>query len=77
MTTPVPMTQPHWVDDDGPVPHATVSRGRARLLGEILSYRRPSAPGAAGDHYRWALALATDLGMRPLAAHCHLGLRKL
>jgi hypothetical protein len=26
------------------------------------------------DHYSQALALATGLGMRPLAAHCHLGL---
>jgi tetratricopeptide (TPR) repeat protein len=31
----------------------------------------------AGDAYRRALALATDLGMRPLVAHCHLGLGKL
>jgi hypothetical protein len=28
-------------------------------------------------YYREALALATDLGMRPLVAHCHLGLGKL
>ena len=28
-------------------------------------------------HYREALALATELGMRPLVAHCHLGLGKL
>ena len=27
--------------------------------------------------YRQALALATELGMRPLVAHCHLGLGKL
>jgi tetratricopeptide repeat protein len=32
---------------------------------------------SAEDHYRQALALATALGMRPLAAHCHLGLGKL
>jgi hypothetical protein len=25
-------------------------------------------------HYQQALALATELGMRPLQAHCHLGL---
>jgi predicted ATPase/class 3 adenylate cyclase len=34
----------------------------------------------AGDpepHYREALALAGELGMRPLVAHCHLGLGKL
>ena len=33
--------------------------------------------GRAEDHYRRALALADELGMRPLAAHCHLGLGKL
>jgi hypothetical protein len=32
---------------------------------------------AARARYRAALALATDLGMRPLAAHCHLGLGTL
>jgi hypothetical protein len=28
-------------------------------------------------HYGAALTLATELGMPPLAAHCHLGLGKL
>jgi Tetratricopeptide repeat len=28
-------------------------------------------------HYRQSLALAEALGMRPLVAHCHLGLGKL
>ncbi|MBI1727836.1 MAG: hypothetical protein HYR50_11270 [Candidatus Rokubacteria bacterium] len=28
-------------------------------------------------HYRQALALAEPRGMRPLVAHCHLGLGKL
>ena len=28
-------------------------------------------------HYRQALALAEELGMRPLQAHCHLGLGTL
>jgi tetratricopeptide (TPR) repeat protein len=31
----------------------------------------------AGDSYRQALAQATELGMRPLIAHCHAGLAKL
>jgi predicted RNA polymerase sigma factor len=31
----------------------------------------------AHDHYGQALALANELGMRPLLAHCHLGLGKL
>jgi hypothetical protein len=28
----------------------------------------------AQSHYQQALTLAGDLGMRPLVAHCHLGL---
>ena len=31
----------------------------------------------AEGYYREALARATELGMRPLIAHCHLGLGKL
>ena len=31
----------------------------------------------AGERYRQALALAHELGMRPLIAHCHHGLGKL
>lgn len=31
----------------------------------------------AAAHYRQALALADELGMRPLLAHCHLGLGTL
>jgi hypothetical protein len=31
----------------------------------------------AEAHYRQALALAEELGMRPLLAHCHLGLGTL
>jgi tetratricopeptide (TPR) repeat protein len=49
-----------------------------RLLGEIDSQRGTvPEPRAAEDHYRRGLALATELGMRPLIAHCHLGLGKL
>jgi tetratricopeptide (TPR) repeat protein len=42
-----------------------------RLLGEVTARR--DSPEHAGGHYRDALAL----GMRPLIAHCHLGLGKL
>jgi hypothetical protein len=31
----------------------------------------------AETHYQQALALADELGMRPLQAHCHLGLGTL
>ena len=39
----------------------------------------PPPPDAAQDeaHYCQALALAEELGMRPLRAHCHLGLGTL
>ena len=46
-----------------------------RLLGEVAARRDP--PEKAEAHYRDALALAEELGMRPLVAHCHLGLSKL
>jgi tetratricopeptide (TPR) repeat protein len=48
-----------------------------RLLGEIASHRDPANVEAAQSHYCEALALAIELGMRPLIAHCHLGLGKL
>jgi hypothetical protein len=37
---------------------------------------RPTSE-AAGGHFGEALALAGQLGMRPLVAHCHLGLARL
>jgi tetratricopeptide (TPR) repeat protein len=47
------------------------------LLGEIAAHPdRFDAESGAG-HYRQALALAEPRGMRPLVAHCHLGLGKL
>jgi tetratricopeptide (TPR) repeat protein len=48
-----------------------------RLLGEIAVHRRPSECAGAEAHYRQALALAEELGMRPLVAHCHCGLGTL
>jgi tetratricopeptide (TPR) repeat protein len=45
-----------------------------RLLGDIAAYREPPEAAQAATHYRQALALAEELGMRPLQAHCHLGL---
>jgi tetratricopeptide (TPR) repeat protein len=48
-----------------------------RLLGEVASH--PDCPNmaTAEGHYRAAMALASELGMRPLVAHCHLGLGSL
>jgi tetratricopeptide (TPR) repeat protein len=48
-----------------------------RLLGEIVAGNDPLDVGKAENHYRQALALAEELGMRPLIAHCHVGLGKL
>jgi class 3 adenylate cyclase/tetratricopeptide (TPR) repeat protein len=46
-----------------------------RILGEVSACRDPPEPG--DGHYSGALALAEELGMRPLVAHCHFGLGKL
>jgi len=48
-----------------------------RLLGEIVARRAPPDVDAATAHYRQSLALADELGMRPLQAHCHRGLGTL
>ena len=66
---------------DRAVEFSAVQRGfraHARhLLGDIATH--PDAFDAASGeaHYREALALAGSRGMRPLIAHCHLGLGKL
>jgi tetratricopeptide (TPR) repeat protein len=48
-----------------------------RLLGEIAAQADPPDPESADAHYHQALARADELGMRPLVAHCHLGLGNL
>lgn len=48
-----------------------------RLLGEIAAQREPPNAEQAEASYCQALALAEELGMRPLQAHCHLGLGTL
>jgi class 3 adenylate cyclase/tetratricopeptide (TPR) repeat protein len=48
-----------------------------RLLGDIAAQRQPPEVASAETHYQQALALAEDLGMRPLQAHCHRGLGML
>jgi DNA-binding NtrC family response regulator/tetratricopeptide (TPR) repeat protein len=47
------------------------------LLGEIAAQRDPPDGEKAEASCRQALALAGELGMRPLMAHCHLGLSTL
>ena len=48
-----------------------------RLLGEVHARHDPPEVEAAETHYRQALTLAEELGMRPLQAHCHRGLGTL
>ena len=54
-----------------------------KLLGDVHAHEpaegREQGGGAeqAEEAYRRALTLATELGMRPLVAHCHFGLGRL
>ena len=48
-----------------------------RLLGETASRRNGPDVAAAEVHYAASTALALELGMRPLLAHCHFSLGKL
>jgi tetratricopeptide (TPR) repeat protein len=48
-----------------------------RLLGVIHAQGNPPAVALAETSYHHALALAEELSMRPLQAHCHLGLGTL
>jgi tetratricopeptide (TPR) repeat protein len=48
-----------------------------RVVGDIHAGQVPPDVEAADAAYREAMTLADELGMRPLVAHCHLGLAKL
>jgi tetratricopeptide (TPR) repeat protein len=48
-----------------------------RLLGDIAAQCNPLEVEQAEVYYQQALALAEELGMRPLQAHCHLSLGTL
>jgi uncharacterized protein HemY len=48
-----------------------------RLLGDVAMRRELPDIDQATAHYRQALVLAEELGMRPLQAHCHCGLGTL
>jgi tetratricopeptide (TPR) repeat protein len=45
-----------------------------KLLGDISLQRKPAKTEEAEDYYRRAYALSHELEMRPLQAHCHVGL---
>ena len=46
-------------------------------LGAVHAHADPPDAAQAEAHYQQALALAEELGMRPLVAHCHHGLGRL
>jgi tetratricopeptide (TPR) repeat protein len=46
-------------------------------LGAVHAHADPPDAAPAETHYQQALALAEELGMRPLVAHCHHGLGRL
>jgi tetratricopeptide (TPR) repeat protein len=48
-----------------------------RLHGEVASHLNPRDTQTAAAHFLEALALARELGMRPLQAHCHISLSAL
>jgi hypothetical protein len=48
-----------------------------RLLGKIASHPDGLDAAAAETYYGAAMTLASDLGIRPLVARCHLGLGHL
>ncbi len=48
-----------------------------RLLGEAVSHNERPHVATAEAHFGSAMALASELGMGPLVAHCRLGLAKL
>ncbi len=50
--------------------------GLVELWG-IAMHRNPPEADQVETHYQQALALADELGMRPLQAHCHRGLGNL
>jgi class 3 adenylate cyclase/tetratricopeptide (TPR) repeat protein len=68
---------------EGALAHARAHQERGnqayvlRLLGDITARREPPERTQAETHYRQALALAVELGMRPLQAHCHRSLGTL
>jgi tetratricopeptide (TPR) repeat protein len=47
------------------------------VLGEVAARRDPPDAAGAEGQYREAAQVAAELGMRPLAAHCHVGLGRL
>ena len=64
------------VVESSPSRHGVVAYA-LHLLGDIATHPDRFDAESGEAHYRNALALAEPRGMRPLVAHCHLGLGKL
>jgi tetratricopeptide (TPR) repeat protein len=57
--------------------HLGLAAHALHLLGDVATHPDRFDAESGEAHYRNALALAGPRGMRPLVAHCHLGLGKL
>jgi tetratricopeptide (TPR) repeat protein len=57
--------------------HPRFAAHALHLLGDLATHPDQFDAESGEAHYRQALALAEPRGMRPLVAHCHLGLGKL
>jgi tetratricopeptide (TPR) repeat protein len=57
--------------------HQGFAADALHLLGDVATQPERFDPERGELNYRHALALAEPRGMRPLVAHCHLGLGKL
>jgi class 3 adenylate cyclase/tetratricopeptide (TPR) repeat protein len=57
--------------------HPGYAAHAVHLLGDIATHPDRFDAGSGELHYRKSLMLAEARGMRPLVAHCHLGLGKL
>jgi hypothetical protein len=57
--------------------HPGYSTHALHLLGDIATHSDKFDAQTGEIHYRQTLALTEPRGMRPLVAHCHLGLGKL
>jgi tetratricopeptide (TPR) repeat protein len=55
--------------------HSGLAAHALHLLGDLAAYQFDAESGEV--HYRKALTLAEQRGMRPLVAHCQLGLATL
>ena len=74
----VPRESPERIGAGADQPRvAGFSAHTLHLLGDIATHRDQFEAESGDAHYRQALALAEPRGMRPLIAHCHLGLGKL